>query len=174
MPSYRKIPPSFFTPATLERYAGILLRDRPAHEGDAFSRRHPRMTRLNRAKLFAPFAALAGFDERVRKKEAPYVARHELDADETWALNHALAGLHRRTASARLARENRVRVRVEYFAPCADEENDAYGKKGRYETAEGTVLRVDARAQALVILSGGAPRAIPFADIYSLRETPRE
>ena len=40
------------------------------------------MSQLNRAKIFAPFATLVGFDERVRRKEINYVAKHELDADE--------------------------------------------------------------------------------------------
>lgn len=50
------------------------------------------MSQLNRAKIFAPFAALVGFDERVRRKEINYVAKHELDADEEWELNHKLFG----------------------------------------------------------------------------------
>ena len=42
------------------------------------------MSQLNRAKIFAPFAALVGFDERVRRKEINYVAKHELDSDEEY------------------------------------------------------------------------------------------
>ena len=40
-------------------YNDIIGLRRPAHDGDAFSRRHPKMAQLNRAKIFAPFAALA-------------------------------------------------------------------------------------------------------------------
>ena len=63
---------SYATPAAssavMASYGNIIFLDRPVHDGDLFSRRHPAMTRLNRAKIFAPFAALVGFDERVRRK----------------------------------------------------------------------------------------------------------
>ena len=64
--------------AVMARYGNIIFLDRPVHDGDLFSRRHPAMTRLNRAKIFAPFAALVGFDERVRRKEVSYVSKVEL------------------------------------------------------------------------------------------------
>ena len=105
------MPPSTLLAVT--RYGSIIFRQRPVHDGDLFSRRHPRMSRLNRAKIFAPFAALVGFDERVRRKEVLYVARHRLDADEERALNRRLLALQRLTANSRLARANRVRVCVE-------------------------------------------------------------
>ena len=54
-------------------YSDIIGLRRPVHDGDVFSRRHPKMTQLNRAKIFAPFAALTGFDSAVRAKEIPYV-----------------------------------------------------------------------------------------------------
>ena len=92
--------------AVMARYGNIIFLDRPAHDGDLFSRRHPAMTRLNRAKIFAPFAALVGFDERVRRKEVAYVPKVELDADEEWELNRRLMILHKRTANSRLARAN--------------------------------------------------------------------
>ena len=47
----------------------IILRKmhRPDHNGDDFSRIHPKMRRGNRAKIFAPFDALSGFDENPEK-----------------------------------------------------------------------------------------------------------
>lgn len=42
------------------RYADIIDLPRP-------KMRHPRMDRLNRAKIFAPFDALRGFDEEIEK-----------------------------------------------------------------------------------------------------------
>lgn len=96
--------------AVMARYGNIIFLERPVHDGDLFSRRHPAMTRLNRAKIFAPFAALVGFDERVRRKEVAYVPKVELDADEEWELNRRLMILHKRTANSRLARANAVAV----------------------------------------------------------------
>ena len=51
--------------AVMARYGNIIFLDRPVHDGDLFSRRHPAMTRLNRAKIFAPFAALVGFEQYI-------------------------------------------------------------------------------------------------------------
>lgn len=53
-------------------YSDIIGLRRPVHDGDVFSRRHPKMTQLNRAKIFAPFAVLTGFDSAVRAKEIQY------------------------------------------------------------------------------------------------------
>jgi hypothetical protein len=79
-------PASYAVPAAVLRYGNIIFQDRPVHDGDVFSRKHPKMSQLNRAKIFAPFAALVGFDERVRRKEITYVSKHELDADEEWEI----------------------------------------------------------------------------------------
>lgn len=46
-----------------EKYKDII--DSPRHEPDA--EKHPRMTRENRAAQFAPFAALTGFEESIKK-----------------------------------------------------------------------------------------------------------
>ena len=79
-------------------YDDILGLQRPVHDGDVFSRRHPKMTRLNRAKIFAPFAALTGFEEAVRSKQTPYVPRRQPDAEGLRALNRALRLLERAEA----------------------------------------------------------------------------
>lgn len=42
---------------------------RPRHDSDAFSRRHPPMTICHRAKIFAPFAALKGYDQALAHKK---------------------------------------------------------------------------------------------------------
>jgi len=48
------------------RYRNILLRGRPKHEKtDSFRLRHPSMDIGKRAKIFAPFDALKGFDEAI-------------------------------------------------------------------------------------------------------------
>ena len=136
--------------------------------GDLFSRRHPRMTRLNRAKLFAPFAALAGFEECVRRKEAEYVFRRVPDAEEAGALNQRLCALYRLTANSGLARANGVRVRVERFLLCRDPDSEAYLVKGQYDAVTGMVLRVDPQGQRLLLRSEGDTLSIPFRDIHSI------
>jgi len=48
-----------------EEYKDIINKERPVHDGDEFEARHPKMTRENRAKIFAPFAALKGYEEAI-------------------------------------------------------------------------------------------------------------
>ena len=47
------------------KYDDIINLERPVHDGDAFEARHPKMTREARAKIFAPFAALKGYEEAI-------------------------------------------------------------------------------------------------------------
>jgi len=147
-------------------YNDLLSLHRPVHTNDVFSRRHPKMERLNRAKLFAPFAALSGFEEAVRSKEIPYVPRHILDADECYELNAVLNVLYRATHTGALARRNSISVRVEYFAACTDINNDAYGRLGLYHTVTGIVQKVDPVRQLLMV----SDTIILFDDIVSITD----
>lgn len=168
MSTPKSAPAAFTVPASLARYGNLIFQDRPVHDGDVFSRKHPKMSQLNRAKIFAPFAALVGFDERVHRKEINYVAKHELDADEEWDLNHRLYELHCLTANSRLARANRVRVSIEYFVICEDKENEAFRMKGQYKTITGIVMRVDPNGQFIVIHCEDGDFLILFSDIYRI------
>ena len=163
-------PAAYTVPAAVVRYGNIIFQDRPVHGGDVFSRKHPKMSQLNRAKIFAPFAALVGFDERVRRKEVAYVVKRELAADEGWKLNNNLFQLHCLTANSKPARTNMVRVSIAYFVVCTDEENDAYLVKGQYKTIAGIVLRVDRHEQNITVQIEGATHVIPFSDIYRIFE----
>ena len=145
-------------------YSDIIGLGRPVHDGDVFSRRHPKMTQLNRAKIFAPFAALTGFDSSVRAKEIQYVPRHILDPEEAYALNEKLNGLYLRTRTGVLARMNRITVKVEYFEVCTDINNDAYGRLGLYHTETGILWKVDPVAQAITV----GDKVISFSDINTL------
>ena len=145
-------------------YSDIIGLRRPAHDGDAFSRRHPKMAQLNRAKIFAPFAALSGYDEAVRSKQVPYVPRRQRDAEEMRALNRALKALERATRTGTLARRNRVVARVEYFEVCRDPNHEAFGRDGLYRTVTDVVWKVDPVGRTLVI----GDRTIPFSDIHRI------
>ena len=167
-------PDALSIPLSLRLYGDIIGRERPNHQNDMFSRRHPKMSRVNRAKLFAPFAALEGFEGRVRCKEIPYVPKSELDANETWELNHRLNKLHELTHNGALSRVNRVAVTVEYFEVCSDPESEAFGVKGLYHTVAGIVQRVDHVNQTLYLSdmnTSAAPcRAIAFSDIFGISD----
>ena len=141
------------TAATIAKYGNIIYLDRPVHNGDPFSRRHPKMT--NRAKIFAPFAALVGFEDRVRNKEIEYVARRELSEEEQSYLNKVLN---------RISRGDRVSVK--YFEICSDHESEAFGRLGQYKTVSGCVRWVDAVGQRLVL----EDQVIDFGDLYRLEQ----
>ena len=136
-------------------YDDLLRLQRPVHDNDVFSRRHPKMARLNRAKLFAPFAALTGFEEAVRAKEVPYVPKRVLDPEEVGAINRTLN---------RLSQSTYVRVKVEYFEVCTDRNHDACGRMGLYHTLSGVVRKVDPVEQAITI----GDKCIPFDAIGTL------
>ena len=126
------------------KYREAFARGRPQHEScDEFSLRHPKMPLGQRAKIFAPFAALTGFEERIEAKLARYVEKRELNDEEQEALETALSRLHDLTANLRAAKENQVTATVTWFVPCADENHEAYGRGGSYETYTGTVWKVD-------------------------------
>ena len=48
-----------------ESYKDIIDKQRPVHDGDEFEAHHPKMSIENRAKIFAPFAALKGYEEAI-------------------------------------------------------------------------------------------------------------
>lgn len=60
---YMRMPPAF-------RYRDVFLKGKPRHSRlDAFRIRHPEMDHGRRAKIFAPFDALSGFDEEIARAE---------------------------------------------------------------------------------------------------------
>jgi len=139
--------------ATVAKYGNIINMERPVHNGDLFSRRHPKM--LNRAKIFAPFAALVGFEDHIHRKEIEYVPRRDLGEEEQSHMNSVLGCLSRGD-----------RVKAKYFELCTDHENDAFGRLGLYKTAVGCVRWVDAVGQVLYL----EDRAIDFGDLYTVEE----
>ena len=125
-------------------YKEVFLHGRPRHRKcDDFWIRHPPMDITHRAKIFAPFDALAGFDDWIRSKQTLYTDRRDLSEGEKDALNQRIALLSSLTRNSREARKNRPLAAVTYFVPCSDTENFAYGRQGRYETVTGIVTNVD-------------------------------
>jgi hypothetical protein len=146
------------------RYDTVIKDGKPVHHGDFFSIRHPEMDHGRRAKIFAPFAALRGFEEEVASKETRYEPKRDLDPDELYELNHKLNVLYERTRNGRYARHNPVQACVEYYRVCEDPHNEAYGCKGEYITISGIVQRVDPEQQNLKIEDS----VIPFSLIFRI------
>lgn len=148
------------------QYLAALACGRPKHGGcDEFSLKHPPMQLSQRAKIFSPFAALKGFEESIDGKRRLYVEKRELNEEEQAALDAALRQLHERSANLRMARENQTRATVTYYVPCADENHEAYGRRGFYLRFTGVVWRVDATLRHTLLIGD---REIELSDIAEI------
>ena len=153
------------------KYREAFARGRPQHAAcDEFSLRHPKMPLGQRAKIFAPFAALTGFEERIEAKLERYVEKRELSEAEQAALDSILAALYERTRRAGSAP---VYAAVTFYLPCRDEQHEAYGLRGTYETATGRVWRVDHVLSKTLRIG---ERRLAFADLAAIEilESPEE
>lgn len=105
-----------------QKYADILPLSRPEPL-------KPRMTTLNRAKIFSPFAALRGYDEEIADQDRvqELVTKTELsDEDQGHLSDHLLRVKQGMTITAR------------YFNA-----DVVYAPLGTYTTLTGTVSRID-------------------------------
>ena len=135
------------------RYREVFLKGRPRHDRyDPFRIRHPSMDRGHRAKIFAPFDALKGFNEAVSAKDVLYEDRIELLQEDTEELSRRLNILHNLTFNGRMARANRVQVTVTYYEPCNDENHEAFGLRGQYKTITGICWNVDAEVGQTILI----------------------
>ena len=134
------------------RYRDVFLRGKPQHDlYDAFRIRHPRMDTGKRAKIFSPFDALKGFNEAVASKNVQYTDRTELTEEDRKRLNRQLYILKGLTFNSRMARANRVVISVTYYVPCSDENNEAYGLRGQYQTLTGVCWNVDEHFHTILV-----------------------
>lgn len=118
------------------------------------SERRARMSMLDRGAQFSPFAALVGYDAAIAETARLTDFRIELTEGATAALNEKLRHIAETVKSQPL-------VTVIYFFP------DARKSGGAYVTVTGTVKKVDAYREVLILTDG---REIPFGNIYELEE----
>lgn len=143
------------------RHAAVLRRGRPRHGNpgkiatyDMFYIKHPPMECSRRAKLFAPFDALAGFSKCIKAKQEIYYERRRLTEGEREALDARAIKLHRLTLNSKLARQNAVKASITYFEPCNDLNSEFYtkeGKFGQYKTITGIVGKIDMIHQKIIL-----------------------
>ena len=114
------------------RYDDII--DRPHWQ----STTRPRMSRLNRAAQFAPFAALAGHDAAVQETERLTDTFKELDESRKAELDETL-----RSLAMQLHEE--PRVTITYFRP--DEKKEG----GAYLSVTGTVRKIDEFSKEVIM-----------------------
>ena len=131
-----KMPPAF-------PYLDVFLKGKPKHQKyDDFWRKHPPMPVSRRAKIFAPFNALAGFDEAIASKLVDYEPRRELAEDEKESLDLRLNLLQDRIQAAKHAGTTLPAVTVTYFCPCTDVNSKWYGRGGQYKDITGICRRI--------------------------------
>jgi hypothetical protein len=138
----------------------LMRQGAPRHEGDAFSRRHPPMSTANRAKIFAPFAALTTYDAALRNSEAVHAAIPcpELSDDAAEALNAALKTLFERLSAHP---SDGVPAALTYFEPFA-------GKTGYVRHRRGRILSANLKKRTLTLTCQDAPQPIVFAHLLEL------
>ena len=136
-------------------YKKILEMGRPKHEKYSdFGIRHPSMSCSRRAKIFAPFDALAGFSDRINKKETLYEAKKVLSEEEKASLGRKLTYLNHLLTKAKYRKVPAPEVSITFFEPCNDPENDAFGTKGIYNNITGTVNHMDLELNRTITIDG--------------------
>ena len=148
------------------KYTAAFLSGRPQHHRfDDFSRKHPKMDRRRRAKIFAPFDALDGYSDSIDSKNMEYVERIELEEADRIELNRRLQILRTLTYNSKMARANQVKVSVRYYTPCTDHNRFAWQMLGQYVTVTGICWKVDPEETGCIKIDEAA---IPLADVAEI------
>ena len=138
------------------RYRDVYEKGKPRHDrDDPFLFRHPPMPVSKRAKIFAPFDALRGFDFAIMCKNELYTDKMLLSPEEQEELDR----------HSRMARANRVQVSVTYYEACKDVNHEAYGSQGQYKTITGICWNVDAEVTKTILVD---KMRIPMGDIVKV------
>lgn len=106
------------------RYDDVINRQHPT------SKKHPRMSNMNRAAQFAPFAALTGYEESIKETARLTDRKRELSEDDIEEINAKLNFIQEHI-------NERPEVAITYFQP--DERKEG----GAYITVTGKVRRID-------------------------------
>lgn len=123
----------------------------PHHE----SRRHPRMSMLNRAAQFAPFAALTGYDDAIEETSRLTDRMIDLDSDVKVDLDRTMAILRSILDDS----GSLPQVTITFFIP------DVYKDGGSYNTIKTSVKSID-DVERCVILPDG--QKIPISNIVDM------
>ena len=130
----------------IEEYADIIDLPHPV------SKKHPPMSRAERAGQFSPFAALTGYGEKIDESARLTLSRGENGDDETENINAALGLVRDKIRMKPL-------VTITYFLP------DRHKDGGSFETLTARAVKIDEYAGMLTLENG---REIPFDDIREL------
>ena len=112
----------------------------------------PRMSVLDRAAQFSPFAALTGFEDAVKETARLTDERMDLDEDTKAALNVRLLMIQEQL-------DDQPQVFITYFKP------DDKKTGGAYITTKGCVKTIDTYERTIVMKDGAR---IPINDIIKI------
>lgn len=118
----------------LHRYDDMLDLEHPT------SKKHIRMSLLNRAAQFAPFAALTGFDGEVKETARLTDAEIYLTEDAKLEIDTTLQKLMAEI-------DSHPEIEVTYFSP------DAKKEGGSYETTFGKLKKIDTYTGELIFFA---------------------
>ena len=157
----------------MKSYENMIGMERPAHNQDDFSLRHPPMPREKRAKLFAPFDALTGYDEALAEQEIIYQDREELSEERRLDLDAKLDHLlhiyrERKSGTKYTGGDHAAQVfeppviTIEFF-----EEIPGQNGRGLYHTCSGAVIKLDLSRRCLLLAqeTRAEPVCVPLRDI---------
>jgi len=123
----------------------------PHHE----STKHPKMSALDRAAQFLPFAALTGHDAAIR--ETARLTDNKAELDE---IRKEELGLHLQLLQEQLIQ--RPQVSITYFVP------DAKKDGGAYRTITGAIQKIEETWHQVIMENG---TVIPISDIFEIEST---
>ena len=156
-------------------YEKLLAAERPKHEQDAFSAKHPPMPREKRAKLFVPFDALTGYNEALGEQEIVYreraelseTRRQELDEDLRhlwWLYCERKRGCRYAGGSEPVGTFSPPTATVTYFEEAPEQDG-----RGLYHTVTGSVVKVDlAQKYLLLRISDFRTVRVALRDVYGI------
>lgn len=102
------------------------------------SKKHPQMSRQDRAAQFSPFAALTGHNEAIKETQRLTQQRIELDEYEKGRINAKLQMIQNKI-------EQHPQITVTYFEP--DYKKDG----GEYRTVTDSIKKIDGNQQRLIL-----------------------
>lgn len=147
-----KNPVSLNAKAT-HKYDDIIHMEYPLKSSDKI--RHPRMLIEDRAKIFAPFAALKGYEEAIAAKQKIVVPRIELSEESKEYLDIQLGKIERL-----LPRGQHPIITVVFFQKDKVSNEDG----GEYIQFTGLVVKLDQTSRILQIVD----KRLRLDDIYGI------
>lgn len=130
----------------LHKYDAIINLPHPT------SKKHPRMSMLNRAAQFSPFAALTGYDAAVKETARLTEQRVELDEYSKAALDERLRIIQEHLSET-------PQVTITFFQP------DSRKAGGAYLSVTGCIKKIDTYEKCVVMMD---KQKIPIEEIFEI------